>query len=593
MHLINQYIDAQDGTPIAISIWQPEIEESQPRPVILVTTRYWRAIHFQNNQPEQQGYYGFAELLHQQGYQLVVADARGSGASFGSRLAEVDHHEVSDIHDLIEWISEQPWCDGRVLTTGTSYSAITTLYSLVSGSKALAGGVCRAPDFDMYRHLFAPGGIINRWFISEWGRLTAAQDANDVEAVFAGGYFPAPSEGIANILGVQPVDNDTEQHQLKKAVSQHQANFNIASVIDSLDYIEQFISGKNPQVYDTTYQAAIEQNKKPLIIRCGWHDAGTALGALAMYATLDHPMRVIIGPFNHDGSHYVDPFFADDQATEADGGMDEGRGWRMEGFKRLLDRQAETLSPTEDTLRAVEYYTLGENRWKKTQQWPLPATQLQRYYFGENNRLEKASPVDKQGHDHYRIDSNASTGRANRWHAQASEQPVHFPDRQDEDKKLIVYDTEPLEGDLEITGHPIVTLFVTSSTVDGHFFVYLESIDPDGRVRLITEGQLRGLHRKVSLEIPPYKFFGPYHSLKAKDAQPLTPGEVTEISFDLLPLSVRFTKGQRLRIAIAGADKDTFAPLKGCSDQQITLERNRIHASCIDLPIIPAAGEKI
>ena len=393
-------------------------------------------------------------------------------------------------------------------------------------------------------------------------------------------------------MGVKPVDTDHDQQQLAAAVGQHATNFNIANVIDDLDYIDQFITDKNPQVYDSLYQAAIETNEKPLIIRCGWHDAGTALGALAMYATFTHPIHIILGPFNHDGSHHVDPFLAEGQATEAKGGMDEGRGWRMDGFKSLLDRQAETPLPKTDSFRCVEYYTLGENRWKTTQQWPLPETLMQRYYFAENNRLETTRPVNEQGQDHYQVDLDASTGTANRWHAQASEQPVLFPDRRNEDGKLIVYDSEPLAADLEITGHPIVTLFVTSSTADGHFFVYLESIDPDGRVRLLTEGQLRALHRKVSTDRPPYTFFGPYHSLKAKDAQPLTPDEMTEISFDLLPLSVRLTKGQRLRIAIAGADKDTFAPLQDCSNQRITIERNRVHASCIDLPTIPAAGEK-
>ena len=55
-----------------------------------------------------------------------------------------------------------------------------------------------------------------------------------------------------------------------------------------------------------------------------------------------------------------DPFLAEGQATEAKGGMDEGRGWRMDGFKSLLDRQAETPLPKTDSFRCVEYYTLGE-----------------------------------------------------------------------------------------------------------------------------------------------------------------------------------------------------------------------------------------
>ena len=80
--------------------------------------------------------------------------------------------------------------------------------------------------------------------------------------------------------------------------------------------------------------------------------------------------------------------------------------------------------------------------------------------------------------------------------------------------------------------------------------------------------------------------FGPYHSLKEKDAQPLIPDEITEVAFDLYPISVLLQKGQRIRVAIAGADKDTFTPIVGCETPKITVERNAIYPSFIDLPIV-------
>ena len=164
--------------------------------------------------------------------------------------------------------------------------------------------------------------------------------------------------------------------------------------------------------------------------------------------------------------------------------------------------------------------------------------------------------------------------------------PVLFPDRQQEDKKLLVYDSPALEENLEITGHPLITLYLRSNRLDGHFFVYLEAVDIDGRVRLLTEGQLRALHRKVSDEIHPYGMFGPFHSMKMKDAEDMIPGEVTEISLDLLPISVLLRKGQRIRVALACADMDTFAPLECTEGAEITVERNKIYASHIDLPVV-------
>jgi putative CocE/NonD family hydrolase len=195
-------------------------------------------------------------------------------------------------------------------------------------------------------------------------------------------------------------------------------------------------------------------------------------------------------------------------------------------------------------------------------------------------------PTLKEGSDRYQVDPTAATGLNNRWHAQTAGKPILFPDRAENDKKLMVYDTSSLENDTEITGHPVVHLYIRSNATDGQFFVYLETVDPDGRVRMLTEGQLRGLHRKVSDDTPPYKMFGPYHSLKEKDALPLIPGEVAEIAFDLFPISVLLKKGQRIRLAIAGADADVFAPILGCESPALTVERNSVYASCIELPII-------
>jgi len=129
-------------------------------------------------------------------------------------------------------------------------------------------------------------------------------------------------------------------------------------------------------------------------------------------------------------------------------------------------------------------------------------------------------------------------------------------------------------------------LYVTSTDPDGAFYVYLEDIDEEGRVAYITEGQLRAIHRKVSDETPPYKLMVPYHTFKQEDATPLVPGEVAEIDLDLWATSVLIRRGHRIRIAIAGADRDTFLryPRDG-SVPTITVERNRGHQSRITLPM--------
>jgi len=590
------YVKMRDGIRLAVSIWLANDTEKyrDKRPAVVITTRYWRAMASQLDNLEFQRLYYWAAYLYEQGYVLVTVDARGSGASFGSRDSEMPHAEVDDAGEVITWVAQQTWCDGRVATTGTSYSANTTLYSLVAAPSALKLSVCRAPDYDPYRHLVAPGGIVNRWFIEAWGTSTAAQDNNDIQALLDTGYWVPPESGADNVLGVRPVDEDTghslsyntEGSLLAAAVADHKANFNLA-LANEMTFIENSQFGSNRPFFAPSYQEAIEKNNIPLVVRCGWHDAGTQLGALSLFVSFSNPIQVILGPWNHEGSFLVDPFHPEGRDSNAIL-LDDPMAPTVKSLDAIFkqDKRANNDQQTCEQFGIVEYFTLGENRWKTTRVWPLPQTKIKRLYLSAEHQLGTSPPASQDGCDQYQVNPNTGTGTNNRWHAQSMEKPIFFPNRQEEDKKLLVYDTPPLENDIEITGHPVVHLWIRSTATDGQFFVYLEVIDPEGQVRMLTEGQLRGLHRKVSDETPPYTMFGPYHSFKEKDAQPLTPGEVAEITFDLYPISVLLKKGLRLRLAIAGADKDVFAPIAGSESPEITVERNSVYGSYIDIPLV-------
>ena len=139
---------------------------------------------------------------------------------------------------------------------------------------------------------------------------------------------------------------------------------------------------------------------------------------------------------------------------------------------------------------------------------------------------------------------------------------------------------------MEITGHPVVSIFITSTHTDGAFYVYLEEIDEKGKVTYLTEGQLRALHRRVSSEQSPTKLPVPYHSFTKKDAMPLVPGQIAEFKFALQPISVLVKKGHRLRVAIAGHDKGTFIRVPAEGTPTIAVQRNPRGLSSIELPVV-------
>ena len=100
------------------------------------------------------------------------------------------------------------------------------------------------------------------------------------------------------------------------------------------------------------------------------------------------------------------------------------------------------------------------------------------------------------------------------------------------------------------------------------------------------EGELRALHRRVSKGQSPTKLPIPYHSFLSKDAMPLVPGQMAELKFGLQPISVLVKKGHRLRVAIAGHDKDTFIRIPAEGTPTIAVQRNSRGLSMIELPII-------
>jgi putative CocE/NonD family hydrolase len=233
----------------------------------------------------------------------------------------------------------------------------------------------------------------------------------------------------------------------------------------------------------------------------------------------------------------------------------------------------------------VRWYTTGENRWKSGPVWP-PTAKRSRLYLAAGAALVSTPPASPAGDDRYATDPEAGTGETSRWRGLAVPTWTEYPDRAERDRRLLVYESAVLAHDLEVTGHPIVQLTVRSDQTDGTLFAYLEDVDAKGNVGYVTEGMLRAQMRRVrSAADAPYALNVPYHSFARADAEPLLPGVAAELVFDLLPVSHRFRAGHRVRLAIAGADRDQFAAVPG-PPAVWTFERGP--GSWLELPVVEA-----
>ena len=246
----------------------------------------------------------------------------------------------------------------------------------------------------------------------------------------------------------------------------------------------------------------------------------------------------------------------------------------------------------------INYYTQGDGQksgWHSAWQWPLPEQKLTNYYFDgtksgsvdsvNDGSLSLVSPATTAGVDDYHVVYSTTSGTATRWTAGYNVQSPAYPTMMFNDEKGLTYTSSPLPAEVEVTGHPVVHLWVTSSAKDGDFFAYLEDVSPASYSKYITEGNLRASHRALSPA--PYNNLGlPYHRSNAADIANL-PDQPVELAFDLIPTSYVFDAGHRIRVTITCADKDTAPTPQLDPPPTVHLYRDADHASYIVLPIIP------
>jgi putative CocE/NonD family hydrolase len=258
---------------------------------------------------------------------------------------------------------------------------------------------------------------------------------------------------------------------------------------------------------------------------------------------------------------------------------------------RFFDLYLKDRSTGIETEARVHYFTMGEERWKAADTWPPPGSFVQPLFMAPEEGLGPKPADGTTGSDAYRVDPTTTSGPRSRWNSLVNleRRPVEYPDRREADRALLCYTSAPLTRAVEVTGHPLAHLFVSSDAEDGNFFVYLEDVAPDGRVIYVTEGQLRALHRKTNGANARYTSPVPYRSFERADAAALVPGQVTELLIPLLPTSYLFKPGHAIRIAVAGADRGHFAPVLQ-NPPTIELHRSAAHPSRIELPL-PAGTE--
>lgn len=196
---------------------------------------------------------------------------------------------------------------------------------------------------------------------------------------------------------------------------------------------------------------------------------------------------------------------------------------------------------------AVAYYVMGDtsmpgapgNEWRYADDWPIPAKEKP-VYLTADKKLTLGAPAQGDAYHEYTFDPAnpcPTIGGQNLTIARGSMDQRKVESRDD----AVVFTSEPLDKPVEVTGRLWAKIFVSSSALDTDLSVRICDVYPDGRSMLITEGIQRLRYRK-SREKP----------------EPLTPGQVEEVTIDCWSTSIVFNAGHRVRVMVTSSNYPRF-----------------------------------
>ncbi|MEU9185720.1 CocE/NonD family hydrolase [Streptomyces sp. NPDC048484] len=591
-------IPMRDGIRLAADLYSASPEpEATALPVLLERTPYGRRAQRGSDQdrsdapvPQPED---IARYFTEARYHVVRQDCRGRGGSEGTFVKYLG--EGQDGADTIAWIRNQPWCDGRVVMTGVSYSAHVQAAAAaeeVAGLAAMfqdSGGFSSAYDAGMRM-----GGAFElkqvTWALRQAARSPeAAADpvlAEELLRVDVAGWFGAmPWRPGCTPLRHLSAYEDFLLEQWR------QDTFG--------DYY------RNPAIYGRGFYERFPD--APSLHMGSWYDPyvrSTIENFTALRELKSAPSYLVMGPWTH--GHRCETFAGDvDFGPRAtlDGNLAPSYlEFRRRWFDRALGREGEG-NPDGGDLPAVQYFLMGGGdglrdaagrmrhggAWRTDTNWPPASTAPVALYLTTDGALTLAPPTASAASVTYDFDPRrpvptmggqvtsgepVMTGGAYDQNAPdvrvygAHEPYLPLDSRPD----VISLTTPPLQRDVVLAGPVSATLHISTTAPDTDFTIKLVDVHPPnadyphGFAMNLTDGIVRcRFHR--SYEKP----------------ELLTSGEVYEIEVTAPDTANRFAAGHRIRLDISSSNFPRFDVNTNTGEPEAAARRTAVAANTVHM----------
>ena len=592
----------RDGVALACDIYSASGDDL-PRPVLLLRTPYSKA-----------GLELFSPEVMRRGYVVCYQDIRGRFESEGE-FQLFDPVNVEDAADTIAWLRAQPFCNGSVGMTGSSYLSIMQCYAEVGAPDGLAAVLAlqgALPAVDLApgvpsMELVAIFAVVLLGDYVQRNRIVIEED--DLRDVVERGYevYNRVMPRIMALLAQPQPDLEAlgELQQRAAQFNQFVQGFcldgslrsRLATIARYAPWVQDFLDEargrRSERLAAIDYRSRMHNSITPHLGVCGWYESfiGGVLGDFAEARKReDGPVhRLIVTPTAHFalrglpiGEREI-PLHWPEEAT-----LIPEQPWPPR-YGNLSQRWHDYWLQGEQNGVGDEppltLFVMGRNEWRDEWEWPLARTRYTELFLasgggangaGGDGRLTFEAAAGAEADRFVYDPANPVPTLGSYWLGLGA--VIGGPFRQgsiDYREDILFYTSEPLEQELEVTGPLTLKLWVSTTGADTDFIAKLVDVEPGGDAWMVTLGICR---MRSQVEV--------------------VPGAPTPLELELNPTSYAFAAGHRLRLQVTSSDYPAVDrnPNTGSSllvsDETVIATQTVYHSpacpSALILPVIPA-----
>ncbi len=556
----NVMVPMRDGVRLATDIYRPRGEGKYP--AVVCRLPYG----------SDGSMYGIlAKFYVRHGYIFIMQDTRGTFSSEGTYFPLV--FEYDDGHDTIEWVTRQPWYNGKIGTWGGSYFGYTQ-WEAAPDEPAITAMNPLYTSGTMKDVIYRGGALVYLTFIPWNAGMKEADNAKkgikeEVKVdLLAGGYYNQPIRD-AQKLDTRELLKDPKN--LEKGVELWTSHPGDIQEVDALNF-------------DKFYAHV----SAPSLLIGGWYDMfqGPELNDFNRIRAEGKgnakQTRIIVGPWTHGAPGIPHNKIFHQKMLD---------GLKMYGSSMIawFDCWLKGVNNGAAKEAPLKLFVIGENQWRDEKEWPLARTIWTDYYIhsgGSANSSSGDGKLDSQkpeseGADQFVYDPADPAPTRGGAFLPYGEWPAGSFDQSsiEQRKDVLVFYSQPLAQALEVTGPVKMILYATSDAKDTDFTAKLVDIYPDGKAYNLCDGIIRARYRE-SLIHP----------------SALEPGKVYKYEIDLWATSNLFLPGHRIAIEVSSSNFPQFDRNTNCAGEggpdcrkvaHQTILHNAQYPSHVILPIIP------